>query len=122
MPTTPKRARIAPEQMPMGLDRSDFHAVHLQSSPVNEEHGDDNYTLVPPTEDAAEDDWTAEDDRVLVELVLEKLKLTKSEWAECARSLGKKDKNGVSRRWKSLMAAGDVGVKSRRAKICSTWR
>jgi hypothetical protein len=69
--------------------------------------------------------WTAEDDRILVELVLDKLKLSKSEWQDCARSLGK-DRHSVGRRWKTLMAHGDVGVKTRsstrRAKLHGTWR
>lgn len=107
-PATPKRARIAPEQLPLGLDRSDFH--NLSSSPQQED-------------EQASEDWTAEDDRVLVELVLEKLKLTKSEWQDCARNLGK-DRHALSRRWKSLILNGDVGIKNRskRGGIHSTWR
>jgi hypothetical protein len=71
--------------------------------------------------DAGSESWTAEDDRILVELVLDKLKLTKTEWQDCARSLGR-DRHSVGKRWKSLMANGDVGVKRRRAKLHSTWR
>jgi hypothetical protein len=69
------------------------------------------------------EEWSHEDDRLLVELVLEKLKLTKSDWQDCARSLGK-DRSSVGRRWKSLMGAGEVGLKSRprRARIHGTWR
>jgi hypothetical protein len=68
--------------------------------------------------------WSTEDDRILVELVLEKLKLSKTEWQDCARSLGK-DRDSVGRRWKSLVVSGDIGLKarsSRRAKIHGTWR
>lgn len=112
-PSTPKRARIAPEQLPLGLERSDFHDVHLRESG----------TVVEPDKPSTE--WSAEDDRILVELVLEKLKLSKTEWQDCARSLGK-DRHTVSRRWKSLIMHGDVGVKtrssSRRTKLHSTWR
>lgn len=43
IPTTPARARIAPEHMPLGLDRSDFHDVHLQSSHI--QRIESNYTL-----------------------------------------------------------------------------
>jgi hypothetical protein len=71
-----------------------------------------------------QDEWTNEEDRLLVELVLEKLKLTKSDWQDCARSLGR-DRGSVGRRWKSLMAIGDVGLKKRgkeRARICGSWR
>ncbi|KAH7017790.1 hypothetical protein EDB80DRAFT_678587 [Ilyonectria destructans] len=114
-PATPKRARIAPEQLPLGLERSDFHDVHRQSD------GDNTNTQ---DEDVDGDGWNAEDDRILVELVLEKLKLSKSEWQDCARSLGR-DRHAVNRRWKSLILGGDVGMKpraGRRARLHSTWR
>jgi hypothetical protein len=122
-PSTPKRARIAPEVVPLGLERSDFHHLLVQEK---EEDG----TSSRPTRDGgdADDDneeWTTEDDRILVELVLEKLKLSKTDWQDCARSLGK-DRHSVGKRWKSLMVNGDVGLKtrstSRRAKLHSTWR
>lgn len=119
-PSTPKRARIAPEQLPLGLERSDFHEMHLrQSVDAQQSQGADVEV------EADGEAWTAEDDRILVELVLDKLKLSKSEWQDCARSLGK-DRHSVGRRWKTLMAHGDVGVKTRsstrRAKLHGTWR
>jgi len=72
---------------------------------------------------AEREEWSTEEDRILVELVLEKLKLSKEEWQDCARSLGK-DRGSVGKRWKSLMGAGEVGLKrnNRRAKIHGTWR
>jgi hypothetical protein len=109
-PSTPKRSRIAPEQLPLGLERSDFHDVHRQERGADEVDGSN--------------EWTPEDDRMLVELVLEKLKLSKTEWQDCARNLGK-DRHSLSRRWKSLMVNGDVGLKRnqpRRGKLHSTWR
>lgn len=75
-------------------------------------------------EPAAEPEWTSDEDRVLVELVLEKLKLTKSEWADCARSLGR-DRGSVGKRWRSLVGGGEVGLKRRagaRNGIHATWR
>lgn len=101
-PSTPKRARLAPETLPLGLERADFQ---------------------PEKKTEEEDPWSTEEDRVLVELVLEKLKLTKSDWQDCARSLGK-DRGSVGRRWKSLIGAGEVGLKGRqrRGKIHGTWR
>ncbi|UNI15163.1 hypothetical protein JDV02_001726 [Purpureocillium takamizusanense] len=123
-PSTPKRARIAPEQLPLGLERSDFHNVHLLNVGVG---GDATAHEAPGTElerEADGEEWSAEDDRVLVELVLEKLKLSKTEWQDCARSLGR-DRGAVGRRWKSLMMKGEVGLKtrgSRRAKLHGTWR
>ncbi|KAI1775285.1 hypothetical protein F4818DRAFT_416190 [Hypoxylon cercidicola] len=118
-PSTPKRARIAPEVIPLGLERNDFHSLHTS-------HGEEEST-VEGTEVEIEADgekWSKEDDRILVELVLEKLKLSKTDWQDCARSLGK-DRTSIGRRWKSLMLNGDVGLKSsrsRRGKIHSTWR
>jgi hypothetical protein len=125
MPSTPKRARIAPEQIPLGLERSDFHDMHLREVAS---HGDlrSSYQEAQGTDVEREADgtrWSAEDDRLLVELVLDKLKLSKTEWQDCARSLGK-DRHSLGRRWKSLISHGDVGLKrsSRRARLHSTWR
>ncbi|CAK7240924.1 MAG: hypothetical protein STHCBS139747_002380 [Sporothrix thermara] len=119
-PQTPKRARIAPEALPLGLERSDFHALHANGIPDDSSRAG---TLVETEADG--EAWSTEDDRMLVELVLEKLKLSKEEWQECARSLGK-DRHSLSRRWKSLMLHGDIGLKpssrTRRSKIHGTWR
>ncbi|TDZ14978.1 hypothetical protein Cob_v012081 [Colletotrichum orbiculare MAFF 240422] len=124
-PSTPKRARIAPEAIPLGLERSDYHTLHLLNGGTPEMHKPEE-SHGPDVEIEADGEaWSAEDDRILVELVLEKLKLSKSEWQDCARSLGK-DRNCLSRRWKSLMVQGEVGLKnrrsSRRAKLHGTWR
>lgn len=115
-PSTPKRARIAPEVLPLGLERSDYHALDTN---INEE-GTRGTDVVLEADGEA---WSAEDDRILVELVLEKLKLSKSDWQDCARSLGKHS-SSLGRRWKSLVISGDVGLKrsSRRSKIHGTWR
>lgn len=119
-PSTPKRARIAPERLPLGLERSDFHDLHrLDGGSESGPKGTD----VEVEADGQE--WSAEDDRILVELVLEKLKLSKSEWHDCARNLGK-DRHTVNRRWKSLLMKGEVGLKTRssnrRTRLHSTWR
>lgn len=121
-PATPKRARLAPEVIPLGLGRSDFHDLHALQGPALVA------SLLPGPSTGAEveadgQSWTLEDDRILVELILEKLKLSKSDWQDCARSLGK-DRSSVGRRWKTLVGAGDVGLKntrSRRGKLNSTW-
>jgi len=117
-PSTPKRMRFAPEVLPLGLERSDFHTLALQPK---SEAGEGE--VLESVEGARDEQWSTEEDRMLVELVLEKLKLTKSDWQDCARSLGK-DRGSVGRRWKSLMVGGDVGLKNRprRSKIHSTWR
>ncbi|TVY34860.1 hypothetical protein LSUB1_G005406 [Lachnellula subtilissima] len=120
-PRTPKRARLlAPPVLPLGLERGDFHSLLPASTPQ------ENNEVLPSIEDndaQRSDFWSTEEDRLLVELVLEKLKLTKSDWQDCARSLGK-DRGTVGRRWKSLMGGGEVGLKHRprRAKLHSTWR
>ncbi|KAL7790416.1 hypothetical protein V8C37DRAFT_384315 [Trichoderma ceciliae] len=120
-PSTPKRARISPEHLPLGLERSDFHNVHLLQGSEHGPDSDKSGTGVQVAADGTE--WSVEDDRILVELVLEKLKLSKMEWQDCARSLGK-DRHSVNRRWKSLVMNGDIGVKTRnrRARLHSTWR
>jgi len=117
-PSTPKRMRLAPEVIPLGLERSDFHTLHLEGMEANGEG------VLESVERGRElEEWSTEEDRMLVELVLEKLKLTKSDWQDCARSLGK-DRGSVGKRWKSLMGNGEVGLKHRlrRGKIHSTWR
>lgn len=119
-PSTPKRARIAPEHLPLGLERSDFHSAHkLNNEPENAPHAQGTEVEL----EADGEQWSAEDDRVLVELVLDKLNLSKTEWQDCARNLGR-DRHSVGRRWKSLMTSGDVGLKtrSRRARLHATWR
>ncbi|KAG9237589.1 hypothetical protein BJ875DRAFT_453236 [Amylocarpus encephaloides] len=114
-PSTPKRQRLAPEVLPLGLERGDFHTLHLQQLQSSDNALED---VEKPG-----DEWSTEEDRILVELVLEKLKLSKSDWQDCARSLGK-DRGSVGRRWKSLMGNGDVGLKNRgrRSKLHGTWR
>jgi hypothetical protein len=118
-PRTPKRQRLAPPVLPLGLERGDFHSLLPPSSPQNNEV----LESIEGKDKPESDFWSTEEDRLLVELVLEKLKLTKSDWQDCARSLGK-DRGSVGRRWKSLMGGGEVGLKHRprRAKLHSTWR
>ncbi|RDW77250.1 hypothetical protein BP6252_05303 [Coleophoma cylindrospora] len=129
-PSTPKRLRLAPPIIPLGLERSDFHSLP-QDNLVPSIEGSDAQSQPPhphsqsrgEDEPAGEEEWTTEDDRMLVELVLEKLKLSKSEWQDCARSLGR-DRNSLGRRWKSLMVNGEVGLKSRqrRTRVYNSWR
>jgi hypothetical protein len=100
VPVTPKRTRIAPEQLPLGLNHSDFHNIHLRQ----DEH-------LSNKEDSGEEVWSAQDDRILIEIVLEKLRLSKAEWQDCAQKLGR-DGRAIDRRWKALLLNGDVGLKS----------
>ncbi|KUJ22538.1 uncharacterized protein LY89DRAFT_728672 [Mollisia scopiformis] len=83
-PRTPKRLRLAPEILPLGLARSDFHALHLQHQlssqplqfpPSSSSSLEQRMNGELEEEEEGEGEWTIEDDRLLVELVLEKLKL-----------------------------------------------
>ncbi len=116
----PKRSRIAPEALPFGLEGTTSMRCTPMTLPARTGATWKERMSRSRADGAA---WTAEDDRILVEPVLEKLKLSKSDWQDCARSLGK-DRGSVGRRWKSLMLNGDVGIKrtSRRSKIHGTWR
>ncbi|KAK4130424.1 hypothetical protein BT67DRAFT_458712 [Trichocladium antarcticum] len=153
-PHTPPRARIAPEVIPLGLGRADFHGLGVlqdpfssfssvststssPSSPFNPNPNPNptqppQQPQPPPPPPATADvvlerdgsAWTTEDDRMLVELVLEKLRLSKADWHDCARSLGR-DRGSLGRRWKSLMGNGDVGLRrgaDRRARVYGSWR
>jgi hypothetical protein len=104
----------------MGLERSDFHK--LQAEYPDQENKAETEESSREGEGDSEQ-WSSTEDRLLVELVLEKLKLSKSDRQDCARSLGK-DRGSVGRRWKSLMGGGEIGLKSRprRGKIHATWR
>ena len=125
-PSTPKRMRFAPEVLPLGLERSDFRALQPQTTGQS---GGQRQEILESVEDrdgerGEQGEWSTEEDRILVELVLEKLKLTKSDWQDCAKSLGR-DRGSVGRRWKSLMGGGEVGLKRnhlRRGRIHQTWR
>lgn len=70
-------------------------------------------------------DWTVDDDQRLIELVLEKLNLSRRDWDECARLMGK-DQDSVGRRWKALVGEGNVGLRRGtgmvRGRIDDIWR
>ncbi|KAI9844346.1 MAG: hypothetical protein M1837_005650 [Sclerophora amabilis] len=115
--STPKRQRIAaPPDLPRGLALSDFDALdRLPESHPSTVPGDDKPNhrtdTHAATTDGCADDWTSDDDRALVQLVLEKLKLSTGDWVDCAKSLGK-DEGSVGRRWESLMGEGSVGIRA----------
>lgn len=121
-PSTPKRIRLAPQVLPMGLERSDFQRLEEMA----EENASVDERRKEGEGEATNEEWSSVEDRLLVELVLEKLKLSKSDWQDCARSLGK-DRGSVGRRWKSLVGSGEVGLKNsrgrrERGRIHATWR
>jgi hypothetical protein len=121
--STPKRQRRIPLAMPLGLSAADFQALEmpsLSSSPAISlpdpcsppQSSDDHDSGYGPSPSLSEDgmEWSVDDDRVLVETVLEKLQLSKRAWNDCARALGK-DKDSLGRRWRSLVDDGHVGLK-----------
>ena len=110
-PSTPKRRRLAPPSIPFGLDRQDFYSLSSpstclpQSSDISEAEDEEN---------AREDLWETSEDALLVDLVLDKLKLTKRDWNECARALGQ-DGRSLGERWRTLVDKGRVGLRYRGA-------
>lgn len=134
---TPKRRRRIPLAMPLGLCADDFRALETPDEAKEEEpelgmpsmsphHApsdrDSAYGSSPSTEEC---EWTIEDDRMLVETVLEKFKLSKRDWNDCARILGK-DRDTLGRRWSLLVGEGNVGLRrggriSRTSLDISSW-
>ncbi|KAJ6264006.1 hypothetical protein Dda_0145 [Drechslerella dactyloides] len=53
--------------------------------------------------------WSEEEDKQLVGMVLAKMRLSATDWAECANTLGR-DGLSVGERWKGLVEAGSVGL------------
>jgi hypothetical protein len=43
-------------------------------------------------------------------MVLEKFRLTKRDWEECARRIGKDD-TSVGKRWQALLGEGNIGLR-----------
>ena len=140
-PSTPKRTRRLPLEMPLGLSADDFRSlspvqnVSLPPARAAFDMGsrrcsylsdvDSGYGPSPRESEEVDSkdlqkeqrqhprpgsSWTIDDDRVLVETVLEKLQLSKRAWNDCARRLGK-DKDSLGRRWNMLVGDGGVGLK-----------
>jgi hypothetical protein len=128
---TPKRRRRVPLSMPMGLSADDFRSldtpteeVELEMPPTSTRDMDQDsaYGSSPLLED---EPWTAEDDRLLVDTILEKMKLSRRDWNDCARRIGK-DRDSLERRWSILLGDGNVGLRrggrmSRTSLEISSW-
>jgi hypothetical protein len=127
---TPKRRRHVPYNMPLGLSSTDFYSLHsppVTQSPPSPPRRRVDYDIpagspdpdaplpsIEVTEDhipSAPQDWTAEEDERLLELVLEKFRLSQQEWDECARQMGRSQ---VGSRWQSLVGEGRVSLRPRR--------
>lgn len=130
-PSTPKRRRHVPYDLPLGLSSTDFYSLHsppiTQSPPSPAQHQInmrmpdfgpriDPDAVLPSIEEpdqtppAPSDEWSTEEDQRLIELVLEKFRLSQQEWDECARQIGRRNSADVGRRWSSLVRDGRVGL------------
>lgn len=119
--TTPKRMRHFPYHMPLGLGIADFETLNnppkQESSPealpqiiLPSIEIEDTDTNTITNTDNVKTDWTAEEDEQLVDMVLEKFRLTKRDWQECARRIGKDDAS-VGKRWQALLGEGNIGLR-----------
>lgn len=61
-------------------------------------------------------EWSLDEDKQLVDMVLGKLNLSKNDWEECARSFGGKDAESLGRRWEGLISSRKVGLKDKRKR------
>lgn len=131
-PSTPKRRRIAPPDVPRGLTREDFHKLGPADTTGEEEE-----TMAGAEAEGTDveagghgDGWSTEDDQLLVEVVLEKVKnidLSSEVWDDCVRNLPGKDHDSVSSRWESLLKSDSIGLQdkgrnsSSNGKLHGTW-
>jgi len=134
-PSTPKRQRHVPYEMPLGLSSTDFYSLHsppITQSPPSpaqrrldqrlQEFGArvDPDAPLPSIEEpdapsqSSNDDWSAEEDQRLLEVVLEKFRLSQKEWDDCARLMGRRNTSDLGRRWHSLVGEGRVGLRRSR--------
>ena len=120
---TPKRRRHVPYELPLGLAPTDFYSLHsppVTQSPTSPARRMD-FQLGPPIDPDAPlpsievteqptspAQWTAGEDQHLIELVLQKFRLSQQEWDECARQMGR---SHVEARWHSLVGEGGVGLR-----------
>ena len=111
--STPKRRRYGPVDLPLGLERKDFRALQtaettnlMENERVGEIEDNEQQTY-------RGEEWDAEEDCMLVDLVLKKLKLSRKDWDECAKVLGREGAS-LGRRWKYLVGEGEVGIKFRK--------
>ena len=125
---TPKRCRRLPYHLPLGLGIGDFEALDEYSCTppvcISQQQQQQQQQQIHPqgealpeivlpsieVEDSDKADWTAEEDEKLVGMVLEKFKLSKRDWDECARRIGK-DNASVGKRWQALLGEGNIGLR-----------
>ncbi|KAJ5536594.1 hypothetical protein N7513_009780 [Penicillium frequentans] len=121
-----------PYNLPLGLSSTDFYSLHSppvtqsppspaqrlidariqESAPINPDAPLPSIELEEST--PASSDWTAEEDQQLMDLVLEKFRLSQQEWDECARRMGRSHQADLGQRWNSLVGEGRVGLRPAR--------
>ncbi|CEJ60303.1 hypothetical protein PMG11_08881 [Penicillium brasilianum] len=131
--STPKRRRHIPYELPLGLSSTDFYSLHsppiTQSPPSPARRAMpqvpetvariDPDAVLPSIEEpdepskTAPEAWTEDEDQRLIEVVLEKFRLSQQEWDECARQVGRQNGADIGRRWHSLVGEGRVGLRRR---------
>ncbi|KAJ5573872.1 uncharacterized protein N7459_008299 [Penicillium hispanicum] len=131
--STPKRRRHVPYDLPLGLSSTDFYSLHsppITQSPPSPARRQmiarvpqttapiDPDAPLPSIEEADEpastsssNEWSADDDQHLIELVLERFRLSQQEWDECARQMGRQNHSNVGQRWQTLVKQGRVGLR-----------
>jgi hypothetical protein len=120
--STPKRQKRAPSELPLGLAIADFESLEESVTQTRTDRitpQPDDQPILPSIElpqEGESSDWTAEDDQKLIEIVLEKLKLSKRDWEECARRIGK-DNASVGKRWRALVGEGNIGLRRGRRMV-----
>ena len=149
-PSTPKRQRRCSPSLPLGLDQEDFDALQATPQPTRPHtpfqlQPDMKFTtpsrplpfnipqITPPRQERslvgddkdqemsdAAAEWTASDDSALVQLILDKLRLRRSDWEDCSRQLNLNGgKDSIGERWKMLVGEGtgsEYGGLRRRSK------
>ena len=84
---------------------AEMQVSRIEESPIDEEIPE--MAVASSSSTSLEDPaWTNAEDRLLVELVLKKLRLSPRDWADCAKSLGR-DQRSVGNRWD--MIVGKLG-------------
>ena len=53
----------------------------------------------------------AHENQRLVEIVLDRFRLSQQEWDECARQIGRQNGADIQRQWNNLMGAGQIGLR-----------
>jgi len=96
------------------LQLSELHqpSPHQESSQMEME-------ITPTTQaDNSARDWSNAEDRLLVEMVLQKMRLSPRDWADCARSLGR-DPRTVGNRWEMIVESlmGGAGAAPKRKRL-----